>query len=922
MVHPEARMTELRFNGSLSAGAGLTLALVLAAAAFWFYWRESRSLTGSRRWLLPGLRALAVFLLIATLTGPVLHHTRVLGQIATVLFFTDTTESMAQPDFGMEAHRKLLIARQLGQLPAGTYDPELRLALDALAALPPAESPAPPRTRDAATLNAAITNLLRAAELAAQHLGRVRAETWPNIAAQTTRFRQEVLTPAAQLADDLAGRPRNLAARLATVRETAARWERQLANAYDDYIRRLAAGGDDTVRRALQWFDTQSRWQRVESLLLGTNLLAELAGKHRLEVRSLGTGTPEILWRGGLAEGGSRIAPPASLAAAPTNRTTDLGAALLKGVEQAGDVERLAVVLFTDGQHNTGPPPAEAARLLGARSIPLLVVGVGPERAPDDVALIGVQAPPAVFVEDRLKGEILLRDQLAAGQSFLLKIEAGGRSVWAETLPSEQSARRTVSFELPVKDLVPRDPADTGFTRNAVPVELQVSVAALGGERYTNNNNAVFRFHATRQRPKVLLVDGRPRWEFRYLRNLLERDAQWEVNAVLAPAPGVATPLPRGDAPGRFPATREGLFSHHLVVLGELPATTLRVEEWQWLRDFVEVRGGGLIFIDGRNDPLPTLAGTPVGALLPVSWQGAPLVGADLELTLTPAGTAAGALALAATPPENETVWSRLPAPRWIAPAEPLAGTETLLHATQGARTASPIVFRRQGAGRVLYLGFDESWRWRYEVADRYHVKFWNQVARWIMDAPYPAADKFVSLDSGPLTYATGDSAELRVQVRDADGRLLPQAKVEAQLFSEGRRVATVPLTGDEGGSGVYRARTEPLADGRYEVRVRVDGLPEDEMKARTTFVVEPRDNGERVELAANEPLLRELAANSGGEYLREEDAGTLRERLAPLSRGKVIESETPLWPTWGWLSAVILLLAVEWFLRKRAGML
>lgn len=915
-------MTELRFNGSLSFGVGLTLAIVLAVGAFWFYWRESRSQPGVKRWLLPLLRSLAAFLLVAIFTGPVLHHTRLLGQVATVLFFTDATESMAQPDLGMEPHRKLLIAQQLGQLPPGTYDPELRLAVEALASLPAPEPPAAQRARDTAALNAAVTNLHRATEAAARHLGRVRAETWPNIAAQATRFRQELAAPAAALATETGRRPRNFAAQVSALLNTGARWQRELANAYDDYVRRLAAGGDDTVRRALQWFDAQTRWQRVESLLLQTNLLAELAGKHRLEVRALGGVAPDILWRGGLGEDGGRTDPPESLDAAPTNRTSDLGTALVKGVDQLGKPERLAVVLFTDGQHNTGPPPAEAARVLGARSIPLLVVGVGPERAPDDVAVIGVQAPAAVFIEDRLKGEILLRDQLAAGQSFLLKIEAGGRSVWAETLPTEQTARRTVPFDLPVKDLVPREPADTGFTRNAVPVELQVSVAAIGGERYTNNNAAVFRFHATRQRPKVLLVDGRPRWEFRYLRNLLERDAQWEVNALLAPAPGVATPIPRGDVNGRFPATREGLFSHHLVILGELPAAALRVEEWQWLRDFVEVRGGGLIFIDGRNDPLPTLAGTPIAALLPVSWQGAPLAGADLELTLTPAGSAANALSLAATPTENETVWSRLPAPRWIAPAVPLAGTETLLHATQGARVASPLVFRRQGAGRVLYLGFDESWRWRYEVVDRYHVKFWNQVARWIMDAPYPAADKFVSLDSGPLTHATGENAELRVQVRDTAGRLLPQAKVEAQLFSEGRRMATVPLAGDEGGSGVYRARTEPLADGRYEVRVRVDGLPEDEMKARTTFVVEPRDNGERVELAANEPLLRELAANSGGEYLREEDAGALRERLAPLSRGKVIESETPLWPTWGWLSAVVLLLAVEWFLRKRAGML
>ena len=39
------------------------------------------------------------------------------------------------------------------------------------------------------------------------------------------------------------------------------------------------------------------------------------------------------------------------------------------------------------------------------------------------------------------------------------------------------------------------------------------------------------------------------------------------------------------------------------------------------------------------------------------------------------------------------------------------------------------LVFRRFGAGRVLYSAFDESWRWRKGVADMHHQRDWNQVA-------------------------------------------------------------------------------------------------------------------------------------------------------------------------------------------------
>jgi hypothetical protein len=71
-----------------------------------------------------------------------------------------------------------------------------------------------------------------------------------------------------------------------------------------------------------------------------------------------------------------------------------------------------------------------------------------------------------------------------------------------------------------------------------------------------------------------------------------------------------------------------------------------------------------------------------------------------------------------------------------------------------------------------------------------------------------------------------------------------------------------------------------------------------------------------------NEPLLRELAAQSGGRHFREEHAGLLLDALAPLSRGRLEEHETILWQSPWAFAMVVLLLTVEWLLRKRAGLL
>ena len=92
-----------------------------------------------------------------------------------------------------------------------------------------------------------------------------------------------------------------------------------------------------------------------------------------------------------------------------------------------------------------------------------------------------------------------------------------------------------------------------------------------------------------------------------------------------------------------------------------------------------------------------------------------------------------------------------------------------LLEVISGQNTAIPaLVFRRYGAGRVLYSAFEESWRWRYNVGDLYHQKFWNQIAKWIMEPPFAVQDAHIALDSGDTTYDVGDTAEIRVRIQDS----------------------------------------------------------------------------------------------------------------------------------------------------------
>src|SRR5207253_9924378 len=86
------------------------------------------------------------------------------------------------------------------------------------------------------------------------------------------------------------------------------------------------------------------------------------------------------------------------------------------------------------------------------------------------------------------------------------------------------------------------------------------------------------------------------------------------------------------------------------------------------------------------------------------------------------------------------------------------------------------------GLGRVLYLGVDSTWRWRYRIGDTYHHRFWSQIIRWA------ASDKpQTRFGTRAPVYAEGENVEVFVRLDAETIRSLPgQIDVQARIFRLG----------------------------------------------------------------------------------------------------------------------------------------
>ena len=969
-------MTTLRFVGDVPLWAGLLAALVVCVLSWRYYSRESFGLPRRIRWLLPLLRSSAFLLGILVLTGPVLHHRLILGELGRVKIYVDDSRSMTMRDRHMSTGRKLLVAEQLGWISAGRVDSKLLKLADQLSearqgfvdAIAPKSTPpagdlgavssdaasaatADTKTADAAAANTPTVNsspavtasIVRAAvDAFRSRLLELKASLPSEI---SERYQNELLQPldvtASTIDADVAAATKALVA-LARVCESL---EDSVRSSFESEVSRVVESGDESIRSALAMFDETPRWRRVEMGMSESSvkILDKLREQHDVEVLRLVGEKTELQGRHTPTSGNGGAEKESTgqneRSADDFSSVTDLSSGIVatqKSVtssENSGETPstdakaaeaKTAIVLITDGQHNSGPSPLQTAQVLGSQGVPFFSVSLGASQQAADLAVIGLEHPDLVFQKDHVRGVMVVRDQMLPGKPFVAQISYQDEVLWQQQLETQNVAERRIEFDFEIDELVTKLGAQfaSDIKQHAVPLEFQASIAALPEESETDNNQRSMRLAAIVSSYKVLLVDGRSRWETRYLHNVFERDEQWSVNTVIA-GPGTDhAALTRGEEEGQFPGKREQLFAYDLVIFGEIASELFSEQDFQWLSEFVETRGGGIVFIDGQRGRLRQLASTKLGSLIPVEWLNETISAKPTSLQLTDKGSSESALRLSPDAEQNRRFWTELPPPHSLVAVNALPGAEVLIEANVDGRQRPAMVTRLFGSGRVVYLAFDESWRWRFKTADLWHQRAWNQLAKYVMPRPFAVSDEYVSLDTGSVRYDFGATVDVRARLLGLDGKPATNVSADALVWKDGRIVSTLSLTPDADVPGIYRGRVGALPEGEYEVSVRAAGYSEAALKARSRFVVLPPESGEMTQTSANETLLKQIAAVSGGHYLREEELFRLPELLSPLSSGRVVESDTQIWQSYWWFAAIVILLTAEWVLRKRAGLL
>lgn len=674
----------------------------------------------------------------------------------------------------------------------------------------------------------------------------------------------------------------------------------------------------------------RARFDRALNLLLRNEQLSimKLSEEFAVNIGRIDDGRTTTLWESSDSQVPELPESPSLWSPASWSNTSALGDAIAESLQALTTsdatpdsvVSQSVVVLLSDGQNNSGASPLEIASQIAAGQA-LFTVGFGATAEATDLALQSIDCPPRVFRTDILRGTLHLSDRIGKGKIFNASMTVADEVVWKQKLTAENLTSRQVEFAMPTAPLYEllqkRLPPHVKYA--VLPLEISAQVTSDVPESNLQNNSLAIWTSVAAQRSRLLLLDGRSRWENRYLRNMFDRDPAWQVDSQIAAEPSEF----------EFPKSRDELFQFDLVLLGDLPAKMLAREHITWLREFVELNGGGLILIPGARRWLAEPEYAELQKLFPISWTGSDSVqsvaqqGSPKRVELTSAGQALAALRIDARgEAESQSLWAQLPSLQFVDKVDLRPGAEVLAMATSESESRPLLVTRRFGAGRVFFSATDETWRWRYKVADEVHQRLWNQLARWVMRTPMAVQGEFVSLDCGAATYAFGKNVEVRSQLRDQNGFPAVARSPIGLVSVGGEVVARVPLIEDPNVPATYFANIASLPAGDYDVSLTAAGFSQEALNVHTNFSIIAPPSIEMQQTACNDQVLRESAEKTGGKYLPETQADELFALLRPLSSGRFVESDTMLWQTYWWFTAAMILLVTEWWLRKRAGLI
>lgn len=591
---------------------------------------------------------------------------------------------------------------------------------------------------------------------------------------------------------------------------------------------------------------------------------------------------------------------------------TNIGEALKGATAESATLPIGAVVLLSDGADNAGGLDSETMAALRRSRIPIHAVGFGSEQLSHDVEVSDVQVLPRSLPDARLAATVTLRQAGFSGKMAKLTVQADGKMLATRVvkLPDDgQTSREVISFQSGV----------------AGAKSLRVGVDLLEGETNRDNNVLTRLVNVEDRKPRILYFEGEPRWEMKFIRRAAELDRSLQLASIVRTTQNKLYRQGTTDAKELehgFPDTVEELFRYQGLVIGNVEAGYFNPAQQGLIKEFVDRRGGGVLFLGGRA----ALSDggwnkSEVAEMIPVTLpdRKGTFHRDPATVELAPAGRDSLITRIEEDPEKNIARWKALP---FLADYQevgaPKPGAVVLAEMSPTSKGKFPLLVTENfGRGRVGVFATGGSWRWQMlqDSKDMSHEVFWQQLLRWLV----ASTGEHVSAVTDKAVYSDETRVPVHVEVRDQNYLPASDATVEGHVLGPGGVADLVPLRPVTGQAGVYAGEWKADNSGSYLMEVVAKQGDKELGRDVLTF---QREDGvaEHFRTEQNRELLERIAQQTGGRYYKPSDTGKLPEEIEYSDAGISVKETRDIWNAPAAFLFFAMLKAGEWFLRRRWG--
>jgi hypothetical protein len=653
--------------------------------------------------------------------------------------------------------------------------------------------------------------------------------------------------------------------------------------------------------RSMSIADASGTRQAAAKSVLDNGMLKSLGEKFQVRLYKFG-------------KDAERIQKPDQLSAtAPASR---LGDTMEHILAESSSLPLGAIVLLSDGADNAGGIDLETIAAIRRQRIPVHTIGFGKEHPAKDVEIRDVVVAARALPQSKLTAVVQLESYGLSGNKLKLQVREGGKVLASQDVALKgdgQIQSETVVFNI----------------GDANPKTLEIGIDPISGEDNSANNKVSRQVNVENRKPRILYMEGEPRWDYKFIKRAVDdySDLGIELWAMVRTTENklyrqFGPSSKEKDLEDGFPAKPEELFQFQGLIIGSTEANYFTPTQQQLIHDFVDRRGGGLLFLGGRaslsDGGYPK---SPLADLVPVKLpEGKGTFHRDFtSVKITDAGRQSILCRLDDDPVRNEERWKKIPQiANYQEVGEEKPGATVLLRSAPAGKREMPLLVTQNfGRGRTALFASGGSWRWKMwlDHKDKTHATFWQQMFRYMVtDAPGQ-----VTSSTPRQLLADESKVPIRVEVRDKEFKPVMNAKVQARFIGPDGSSATMELTPVPLEEGIYGGEWTAEKTGSYVTEI-IAGRESEEL-GRDVLSFRREDGvAENFRTSQNKELLEKLSQQTGGRYYTPSEASKLSSEISYSEAGITTRETRDLWDM-----PVIFLLALairasEWLLRRKWG--